>query len=127
MPERGDDFLKAGDISSARLFYERAAEMGDGAAALRLGATFDPGFLARSVVRGITGDPAQACLRPPAADPDRDLLLGPRLHLGGDLGGGVVGAVDRLLAGEDPPQHLRRLVEARPALVERDANRLVVA
>jgi hypothetical protein len=53
---RGDDFLKAGDIASARLFYERAADAGDGGAALRLGATFDPGFLARAGIRGPPGD-----------------------------------------------------------------------
>lgn len=57
---RGDDFLKAGDIASARLFYERAADAGDGAAALRLGATYDPGLLARGGIRGIPGDPAKA-------------------------------------------------------------------
>jgi hypothetical protein len=57
---RGDRFLSAGDIASARLFYERAADAGDGSAALRLGATFDPGFLGRAGVRGTTGDPAQA-------------------------------------------------------------------
>lgn len=57
---RGDDFLKAGDIASARLFYERAADAGNGAAALRLGATFDPGFLATAGVRGTPGDPARA-------------------------------------------------------------------
>ncbi len=57
---RGDDFLKAGDIASARLFYERAAEMGGGAAALRLGATFDPGVLSRAGIRGTPADPAQA-------------------------------------------------------------------
>jgi len=57
---RGDAFLSAGDIASARLFYERAADAGDGAAALRLGATFDPNFLGRAGVRGNPGDPAQA-------------------------------------------------------------------
>ena len=57
---RGDGFLTAGDIASARLFYERAADAGSGSAALRLGATFDPGFLSRAGIRGITGDPAQA-------------------------------------------------------------------
>ena len=41
---RGDDFLSAGDIVSARLFYERAADGGDSGAALRLEATFDPAF-----------------------------------------------------------------------------------
>jgi hypothetical protein len=57
---RGDRFLSAGDIASARLFYERAADAGDSAAALRLGATFDPGFLSRAGIRGKPGDPAQA-------------------------------------------------------------------
>jgi len=57
---RGDRFLSEGDIASARLFYERAADAGDGSAALRLGATFDPGFLGRAGVRGTAGDPAQA-------------------------------------------------------------------
>jgi TPR repeat protein len=57
---RGDAAIGSGDISSARLFYERAAEAGDGPAALRLGATYDPGFLDRAGVRGISGDPAKA-------------------------------------------------------------------
>ena len=57
---RGDAFLSAGDIVSARLFYERAADGGDGGAALRLGATFDLGFLGRTGVRGALGDPARA-------------------------------------------------------------------
>jgi TPR repeat protein len=57
---RGDEFLGAGDIVSARLFYERAADAGDSTAALRLGATFDPNFLGRVGVRGNPGDPAQA-------------------------------------------------------------------
>jgi general secretion pathway protein A len=57
---RGDNFIRAGDIASARLFYERAAEAGDRPAALRLGTTFDPGFLARAGLRGITGDTGQA-------------------------------------------------------------------
>jgi TPR repeat protein len=57
---RGDAFLSAGDIVSARLFYERAADGGDGGAALRLGATFDPGFLSRTGVRGAPGDPTLA-------------------------------------------------------------------
>jgi len=57
---RGDEFLSAGDIASARLFYERAADVGSGGAALRLGATFDPNFLSRAGVRGNPGDAAQA-------------------------------------------------------------------
>ena len=58
---RGDSFLGAGDIASARLFYERAADAGDGPAALRLGATFDPDFLDRAGMRSsIRADPEQA-------------------------------------------------------------------
>jgi hypothetical protein len=57
---RGDAAITSGDIASARLFYERAAEAGDAAAALRLGATYDPGFLGRAGVRGTPGDPDQA-------------------------------------------------------------------
>src|SRR6516164_1915246 len=57
---RGDAFLSAGDIVSARLFYERAADGGDGGAALRLGATFDPGFLSRTGIRGAPSDPTRA-------------------------------------------------------------------
>jgi hypothetical protein len=57
---RGDEFVVARDIASARLFYERAAEMGDGRAALRMAATFDPGFLERAGIRGAEGDQQQA-------------------------------------------------------------------
>ena len=42
-------FLAAGDVTSARLFYQRAADSGDGTAALRLGATFDAAFLDRAI------------------------------------------------------------------------------
>jgi len=59
---RGDAFLSAGDIVSARLFYERAADGGDGDAALRLGATFDPHFLSRTSIRGGPSDFTQALL-----------------------------------------------------------------
>ena len=57
---RGDSFLSAHDITSARLYYQRAAEAGDGQAALQLGASFDPVMLDRAGIRGVTGDPAQA-------------------------------------------------------------------
>ena len=40
----------------ARLFYERAAEAGDGEAALRLGESYDPAFLARAHLSGVRGD-----------------------------------------------------------------------
>ncbi len=57
---RGDAFLHGGDIASARLFYERAADGGDGQAALRMGATFDPTFLANAGLRNMRADPAKA-------------------------------------------------------------------
>jgi len=56
---RGDTFLHAGDVASARLFYERATDAGDWRAAIRLGATFDPAFLSRAGVRTV-GDPIEA-------------------------------------------------------------------
>jgi multidrug efflux system membrane fusion protein len=57
---RGDDCINRGDIASARLFYERAFEAGDGRAALRMGVTFDPVFLARAGVRGGQGNQNEA-------------------------------------------------------------------
>ena len=57
---RGDAFLRAGDVASARLYYERAADAGDGQAALREAATFDPTFLASVGLPGTLGDPARA-------------------------------------------------------------------
>jgi TPR repeat protein len=48
--------LGMGDVTSARLFYERAADAGDNTAALRLGATFDPAFLARARLGPVAAD-----------------------------------------------------------------------
>jgi hypothetical protein len=53
---RGDSLIAKGDVASARLFYERAAEAGDGQAALRLGESYDPAFLARARLSGVRGD-----------------------------------------------------------------------
>ena len=57
---RGDAFLRIGDLTSARLFYERAADAGNGQGAMRMGATFDPAFLGRAGSRSVQGDPAKA-------------------------------------------------------------------
>src|SRR5258707_149207 len=57
--ERGDSLLSSGDITSARLFYQRAAEAGNAEAALRLGETYDPAFLHRVQLRD-HGDSSQA-------------------------------------------------------------------
>ena len=53
--ERGDALLAMGDLAAARLFYERAADAGDGEAALRLGETYDPDFLTRIRFYGVQG------------------------------------------------------------------------
>jgi hypothetical protein len=58
--EHGDTLLRNGDVASARLFYERAAGAGDARAALRLGATFDPEFLARLGLGKLQANPAEA-------------------------------------------------------------------
>jgi len=57
---RGDALLVIGDFSTARMFYERAANAGHGQAALRLGETYDPAFLARTGFIGARANPAIA-------------------------------------------------------------------
>jgi hypothetical protein len=53
---RGNEFFAAGDLASARVFYEHAAAAGNSAAALRLGGTFDPAFLTRIRIGRVQGD-----------------------------------------------------------------------
>ncbi|HEY3912016.1 MAG TPA: hypothetical protein VGM07_19315 [Stellaceae bacterium] len=57
---RGDGFLGAGDIASARRLYEQAANAGDAEGALRMGATFDLHFLRGRGLPIAAGDPANA-------------------------------------------------------------------
>jgi TPR repeat protein len=57
---RGDAYVEARDLISARLYFERAAEAGDGRAAVRMGKTFDPAFLARAGIRAMQGHRQQA-------------------------------------------------------------------
>jgi TPR repeat protein len=57
--EQGNRLFAVGNIASARLFYERAADSGDGQAALRLGETYDPAFLQRTQLR-VAGNRALA-------------------------------------------------------------------
>jgi hypothetical protein len=57
---RAEDFLKTGDLSAARLFLRRAAGAGHAQAALVLGLTFDPAFLAEQGALGFAPDLAQA-------------------------------------------------------------------
>lgn len=57
---RAKEMLSAGDIPSARLLLERAAEAQDANAALMLARTYDPGVLGTSDVRNITPEPKKA-------------------------------------------------------------------
>jgi hypothetical protein len=57
---RGDAFLEVGDIASARLYYERAADAESGPAALRMGATFDTVFTRRAFLGAFTADSEKA-------------------------------------------------------------------
>lgn len=60
LTRRGDQMLAIGDISAARLLYERAAAAGSGAAALALGRTYDPAAMAQLGARGLRPDPETA-------------------------------------------------------------------
>ena len=53
---RGDAFVRTRDIASARLFYERAADAGNGRAALRMGKSFDRAFLDSIGIYRMIGD-----------------------------------------------------------------------
>jgi hypothetical protein len=58
----GDKHLEQGNIGAARLFYQRAAEAGLAAGAIKMAATFDPTELERQNVKvqGVSGDRAEA-------------------------------------------------------------------
>ena len=57
-----DDFIKAGDLSSARLLLQRAVEAGSMQAALTLAGTFDPNVLATYSFKDGAADIAMARL-----------------------------------------------------------------
>jgi hypothetical protein len=60
--KRAKDLLTIGDISSARLLLERAADAQEADAALMLAGTFDPQVLGTQDMRSITPDPIAARL-----------------------------------------------------------------
>lgn len=60
MVRRADALLQHGDVSAARLLYERAAAVGSGHAATAMGRTFDAAFLSGISVVGLSADPALA-------------------------------------------------------------------
>jgi TPR repeat protein len=53
---RGDEALAAGDVISARQFYELAASNSLAHAAIAVGLTYDPNFLQGKGVRGALAD-----------------------------------------------------------------------
>jgi TPR repeat protein len=58
--KRARGFIAIGDISSARLLLERAADAQEASAALLLAQTYDPAVLGAQDMRSITPDPAMA-------------------------------------------------------------------
>jgi hypothetical protein len=59
---RGDALLATGDVVAARLMYERVAGSDSGPAALAMGMTYDPRFLANIGAQGIVADPEKALI-----------------------------------------------------------------
>jgi hypothetical protein len=57
---QGETYLAHGKVEAARQFFERAAEIGLAAAALRLAETYDPAELERLDTRGVVPDRALA-------------------------------------------------------------------
>jgi TPR repeat protein len=57
---QGKQFIAVGDLVTARIVLQRAADAGVAPAALALGETYDPAVLAQQGVRGLNGDVAQA-------------------------------------------------------------------
>ncbi len=62
LSRRGDESLDLGDVTAARLFYARGADLGDPRAMQQLATTFDPFFLQQFGERAMRGDPARAAV-----------------------------------------------------------------
>jgi hypothetical protein len=54
--KQGEQFANLGDLATARILFQRAAEAGDATAATALAATYDPTVLAKLNVVGIRAD-----------------------------------------------------------------------
>jgi hypothetical protein len=57
---RGDTVLQQGDVLSARLYFEQAAEAGSGPGAIGAAKTYDPAFLATIGATGLGANVARA-------------------------------------------------------------------
>ena len=53
---RGEQLIQQGDVASARLMFQRAAEVGDARSALALGASYDPDVLKKLGVFGVASN-----------------------------------------------------------------------
>ncbi|WP_262030395.1 hypothetical protein [Microvirga sp. Mcv34] len=60
LTSRAEELFRKGDVSGARLLFERALDGGHARAAFLLAETYDPNVLSRLGVRGIRGDAAKA-------------------------------------------------------------------
>jgi TPR repeat protein len=58
--KQGEHFAEVGDLVTARLLFQRAAEAGDAMAATALGATYDPTVIEKIRVVGISADVEKA-------------------------------------------------------------------
>jgi TPR repeat protein len=58
--KRADGLIASGDVAAARLVLRRAAEAGDGRAAMTLAGTYDPAVLDKLGVHGVVPDLAMA-------------------------------------------------------------------
>jgi hypothetical protein len=58
--KRGEEFIAVGDFVSARVVFQRAAEVGNARGAFMLAATYDPNVLNRFRAKGVAADPAKA-------------------------------------------------------------------
>jgi len=56
----GQDFLKTGDITGARIVFRHLADAGSADGALAAASTYDPRYLAEHGVVGVRGDEAKA-------------------------------------------------------------------
>jgi TPR repeat protein len=58
--QRGNEKLAAGDILSARLYFERAGDAGSEAGAMAAGRTYDPAYLATVDAPGLQANATRA-------------------------------------------------------------------
>jgi len=58
--KQGEQLIATGDVVTARIVFQRAAESGDANAAIALGSTYDPTVFAKLGVMGMNADVEKA-------------------------------------------------------------------